>query len=125
MSLMNFMTSRMADSESPNCDFKANENPAQYSCSMASNMEDMSKSLMCLSGIQRAIQILVKFSSFHFVFLPKSIDTNDCDFQIFSHNSVFDIHLSDAIFAIFRLIICDQVASKSFIYKLIKYFVYI
>lgn len=72
------MTSRMADSESPNCDFKANENPAQYSCSMASNMEDMSKSLMCLSGIQRAIQILVKFSSLPFRHLASVAATFDC-----------------------------------------------
>ena len=117
---MNFITSRIADSESQNWDLRAKENPAQYSCSIASNIEEMSISLICFSGSQRAIQIFVKFSSFHLVFLPKSIETNDCDFQIFSPNSVFDIHLSEAIFAILRLKICDQVTSKSFMYQFIK-----
>lgn len=120
MSRINFITSRIAHSESPNCDLSANEKPAQYSCSIASNIEEMRRSLICFSGIHNAIPIFVKFSSFHFVFLPKSIETNDCDFQIFSPNSVFDIHLSEAIFAILRLKICDQVTSKSFMCQFIK-----
>jgi len=74
----------MAHSDSPNCDLSEKANPAQYSCSIASNIEEMRRSLICFSGIQRAIQIFVKFSSFHFLHLARVADTFDCANQVLS-----------------------------------------
>lgn len=94
---MNFITSRIADSESQNWDLRANENPAQYFCSIASNIEEMSISLICFSGIHKAIPILIKFSSFHFLHLARVADTFDCANHVLSAISCVVIHLFSLI----------------------------
>ena len=112
---MNFITSRIADSESQNWDLRANENPAQYSCSIASNIEVISISLICFSGSQSAIQILVKSSSFHFLFLFSVAEIFEWGISIRFANSVTVIHRSSLKLESFLDTKWDQVASKSFI----------